>query len=86
MEHNFEPRKIWVNRTFQVKQYHPLQLYNEMILIPTEEGTYMNEEGVIIDSIEDAYLLLLETIHNVWEKYREMLKERRKNEQQMETK
>jgi len=85
MAKNLEPRKIWVNRTFQVKQYHPVQLYNEMVLVPTDKGKYKNEFGELIDSEEDAYLMLLETIHNVWDKYREMLKERKKNAQQMET-
>jgi len=51
-----------------------------MIIVPTEEGKYKNEEGLEIDSVEDAYLMLLEEIHNVWDRYREMLKERRKNE------
>lgn len=86
MEKEFEPRKIWVNKTFQVKQYEPVQLFNEMILMPTREGTFVNEEGVVVDSVEDAYLMLLTTIHNVWDKYRAMLKERRKNAEQMETK
>jgi len=76
MEKDFEPRKIWVNKTFQVKQYEPVQLYNEMIIVPTEEGKYKNEEGSEIDSVEDAYLMLLEEIHDVWNRYREMLKER----------
>lgn len=74
-----EPGKIWVNKTFQVKPYEPVQLYNEMVLMPTKEGTFINEEGVVINSQEDAYLMLLEVIHNVWDRYREMLKERRKS-------
>jgi len=77
---NKEPRKIGVDKTFQVKQYEPVQLHNEMIIVPTEEGKYKNEEGLEIDSVEDAYLMLLEEIHDVWDRYREMLKERRKNE------
>lgn len=79
---SLEPRKIWVNKTFQVRQYEPVQLFNEMVLIPTKEGTFVNEEGVVVDSVEDAYLMLLTTIHNVWDRYRAMLKERRKNAEQ----
>ncbi len=77
MAENAVPEKVWIKKTFQVKQYEPVDLYAEMTLIPTGKGKYITEDGKTIDSKEDAYLELLNLIHDVWEKYKVMLKERR---------
>jgi len=79
-----EPIKIWINKTFQVKQFEPVQFYIEMYLIPTEDGKYLNEEGEVIDSKVDAYLVMLEKIYEVKDRFKVMLKERRKNEKVVE--
>lgn len=79
-----EPIKIWVNKTFQVRQFEPVQLYIEMYLIPTEEGSFVNEEGVIMHSKADAYLAMLEMIYEVKDRFKVMLKERKKNENVVE--